>query len=192
MAEATDAARERVLAARAGLATELDRLEASARAAADIPAKVRRSPAKAAGIAAGAGFLVLGGPRRLFKRVKTAITGPEPELPERMLPDDIEKVLKKLGSDGERVRGTLERDFADYVERAQKKRGPAVQEAFLGALTGPILQRGIKTAAGWFVRTDKDGFAAQLEKLRTRQSASGEPLSGDTAEARNSAGPGQA
>ncbi len=180
MAEATDAARERVLAAREGLATELDRLEASARAAVDIPAKVRRSPAKAAGIAAGAGLLVLGGPRRLFKRVKTAITGPEPPLPETMLPGDVEKVLKKLGSDGDRVRGTLERDFADYVEQAQKKRGPALQEAFLGALTGPLLQRGVRTAANWFLRTDKDGFAAQLEKLRMRQSATGEALADES------------
>jgi hypothetical protein len=183
VAEETDAARQRVLAAREGLATELDRLEASARAAADIPAKVRRSPAKAAGIAAGAGFLVLGGPKRLFKRAKAAVVGPEPPLPERMLPDDIEKVLKKLGPDGERVRGTIERDFADYVEQAQKKRGPAVQEALIGAVTGPLLQRGLKTAANWFARTDEQGFSAQLEKLRTRQSASGEPLSGETARA---------
>ena len=180
MAEATDAARERVLAAREGLATELDRLEASARAAADIPSKVRKSPAKAAAIAGGAGFLVLGGPRRLFKRVKTAITGPEPELPERLLPDDIEKVLRKLGSDGDRVRGTLERDFAEYVEEAQKKRGPAVQEALIGAVTGPLLRRGLKTAGNWFARTDEEGFSAQLERLRTRRSATGEPLTGDS------------
>ena len=190
MAEATDAARQRVLAAREGLATELDQLEASARAAADIPSKIKRSPAKAAGLAAGAGFLVLGGPKRLFKRAKAAIVGPEPELPERMLPDEVEKVLRKLGGDGDRVRGTLERDFADYVEQAQKKRGPAVQEALIGAVTGPLLQRGVKTAAKWFARTDQQGFSAQLEKLRTRQSASGEPLSEETAKATGQRDPG--
>ena len=169
MAEGTDAARERVLAARADLATELDRLEASARAAVDIPAKVKRSPAKAAAIAGGAGFLVLGGPKRLFKRLKRAVVGPEPPMPERMLPEEIEKVLRKLGDDGERVRGTIERDFADYVEEAQKKRGPAVQEALLGAVTGPLLRRGVKQAADWFLRTDEQGFAAQLERLRRRE-----------------------
>jgi hypothetical protein len=177
VAEETDAARERVLAARAGLATELDRLEASARAAVDIPAKVRRSPAKAAAIAGGAGFLVLGGPKRLFKRAKAAIVGPEPPLPERMLPKEIEKTLKKMGDDGDRVRGTLERDFAEYVEEAQKKRGPAVQEAVIGAVTGPLLRRGVKSAAEWFLRTDEQGFAGQLEKLRGRAPApAGEPL----------------
>ena len=193
MAEATDAARERVLAARASLATELDRLEASARAAVDIPAKVRRSPAKAAAIAGGAGFLVLGGPKRLFKRAKAAVVGPEPPMPKRMLPKEIERTLKKLGEDGEHVRGTLERDFADYVEEAQKKRGPALQQAVVGAVTGPLLRRGVKQAAEWFLRTDEQGFAGQLEKLRGRTPPpAGEPLPdepGDTARdpARNQA-----
>ena len=47
MATETEAARDRVLAARAALGDELDGLEASARAAIDIPAKIKRSPAKA-------------------------------------------------------------------------------------------------------------------------------------------------
>ena len=182
MAEETDAARERVLAARAGLATELDRLEASARAAVDIPARVRRSPAKAAAIAGGAGFVVLGGPKRLFRRIRTAIVGPQPPLPERMLPEEIEKALRKLGEDGERVRGTLERDFADYVEEAQKKRGPAVREALVSAVTGPLLRRGAKQAADYFLRADDQGFAAQLERLRRRPppgDVTGEGTAGD-------------
>ena len=176
MAEETDAARERVLAARTSLATELDRLEASARAAVDIPTKVRRDPVRAAAIAGGAGFLVLGGPKRVFKRVKAAIVGPEPPLPERMLPKEIEKALAKLGEDGDRVRGTLERDFADYVEEAQKKRGPAIQTVLTSAVTGPLLRRGAKQAAEWFLRTDEEGFAGQLEKLRRRPPpTTGEP-----------------
>jgi len=44
----TDAALAEVVAARAGLAGEVDRLEAAGRAAVDIPAKIKRSPAKAA------------------------------------------------------------------------------------------------------------------------------------------------
>ena len=44
MATETDAARDRVLAARAALGEELETLEASARAAVDIPAKIRRRP----------------------------------------------------------------------------------------------------------------------------------------------------
>ena len=68
MATETDAARDRVLAARASLGEELEVLEASARAAVDVPAKIRRSPAKAAAIAGGTAFVVLGGPRRVLRR----------------------------------------------------------------------------------------------------------------------------
>jgi hypothetical protein len=55
--ESTESAVARIVAARAGLADEIDRLEASGRAAVDIPAKIRRSPAKAAAIAKARGFI---------------------------------------------------------------------------------------------------------------------------------------
>ena len=126
MAAEADAARERVLAARTELATEVERLQASARAAVDIPAKVRRHPAQVAAAVGGVGFVALGGPRRLFRRVKSAIVGPDQPLPESMLPEEVEKTLRRLGTDGERVRGTLERDFADYLKVSQKRRGPAL------------------------------------------------------------------
>ena len=48
MGTRTDAAHAQVLAARADVEEQVDRLEAAGRAAIDIPAKVRRSPAKAA------------------------------------------------------------------------------------------------------------------------------------------------
>ena len=129
MAEGTDAARERVLAARAQLGDELVVLEASARAAVDIPAKIKRSPAKAAAVAGGAGFLVVGGPRRVVNGVKRAVRGPSKPLPKSMLPDEIEKTLRKLGTDGDAVRGALERDFADYAKQASKDRGRGLQDA---------------------------------------------------------------
>ena len=59
MGSRTDAARAEVLARRAALSDELVRLEASGRAAVDIPARMRRAPAQTAGVAAGAAFLVL-------------------------------------------------------------------------------------------------------------------------------------
>ena len=55
MATEQDAARDRVLAARRDLSEQLELLEASGRAAIDIPAKIRRSPAKAAAVAGGSG-----------------------------------------------------------------------------------------------------------------------------------------
>lgn len=107
MGARTDAARAEVVAARLGLRTEVDRLEASGRSAVDIPAKVRREPVKTAGLAAGAAFLVAGGPKRVLRGVRRAVLGPEPPLPKSMLPDEVEKTLRKMGSDGDRIRGTL-------------------------------------------------------------------------------------
>ena len=76
MGARTDAARSEVLAARAGLDEELVRLDASGRAAVDIPTRLKREPAKVLGTAGGAAFLLLGGPKRVFKGVRQAIFGP--------------------------------------------------------------------------------------------------------------------
>ncbi len=84
MATEQDAARIRVLAARAELAEELERLEASGRAAIDIPARIRRSPARAAAIAGGIGFLALKGPQRLFRAARTAIRGKPSPMPAQL------------------------------------------------------------------------------------------------------------
>ncbi len=168
MATETDAARDRVLAARAALGEEIDALEASARTAVDIPAKIRRSPAKAAAIAGSAGFVALGGPKRLFGAARRAVFGPSAELPKRMLPDEIEKTLKKLGDDGDKVRGALERDFAAYAREAEKDRGV---KAIAAAAARPLLVRGAKSAAEWFLRTDEDGFQTRLAEVRERARA---------------------
>lgn len=168
MATETDAARDRVLAARAALGDELEALEASARAAVDIPAKIRRSPAKAAAVAGSAGFLVLGGPKRLFGAARRAMFGPTAELPRQMLPKEIEKTLKKLGDDGDKVRGAIERDFAAYAKEAEKDRGIG---ALATAAARPVLMRGARAAAEWFFRADEEGFQARLAEVRERARA---------------------
>lgn len=167
MAAETDAARDRVLAARAALGDELAALEASARAAIDIPAKVRRSPAKAAAVAGSAGFLVLGGPGRLFRRARRAVFGPTAGLPKSMLPREIEKTLRELGDDGDKVRGALERDFADYAKQAARE-NPPVTAMLATSIARPLIRRGIKAAGEWFLRTDDEGFQARLAEVRER------------------------
>jgi hypothetical protein len=177
VAAEADAARERVLAARAELATEVERLEASARAAVDIPSKLRRNPARAAAVVGGVGFLALGGPRRLFRRAKAAIVGPDQPLPESMLPEEVEKTLKRLGTDGERVRGTLERDFAEYVkveEKRRRPRRPDLRQTLYYAVALPLVRRGGRFAVEWLLRPDQR--AAQLETLRSRIRARGDQL----------------
>jgi hypothetical protein len=173
VATETDAARDRVLAARAALGGELETLEASARAAVDVPAKIRRSPAKAAGIAGGAAFLVLGGPRRVFRAGKRAVTGAPAPLPDSMLPDEVERTLRKLGDDGDKVRGVLERDFAAYVKQANQDR-TRLRTLLLLTVGRPLLSGATRAAASWLFRTDDEGFQARLAQIRERARRRGE------------------
>jgi hypothetical protein len=167
VATETDAARDRVLAARAALGDELDALEASARAAVDIPARIRRSPAKAAAVAGSAGFLVLGGPKRLYRRARRTVFGPTADLPRSMLPKEIDKTLRQLGDDGDKVRGAIERDFAEYAKQSTRD-NPPVTAMLATSIGKPLIRRGIKAAGEWFLRSDDEGFAARLAEVRER------------------------
>ena len=165
------AAREAVMAARRQLVDETERLEASARAAVDIPSKVKRNPGRTAGLAAGAGFLLLGGPGRVVKGLRKAIGRPEP-LPKSMLPDEVEKTLRKMGDDGQKVRGTLEREFAKYLEQTQEKRQErdlgAVAALLLSTLAKPAITEAGKRFAKDLASPDRSGFNEQLERIRAR------------------------
>jgi hypothetical protein len=169
----TDAAQAAVVAARADLAEEVDRLEAAGRAAVDIPAKVKANPARAAGVAAGGAFLALGGPKRLFRRAKRAVTGKDDDLPSELLPKEVEKAIRKLGTDGKAVRGTLEREFARYLDDRQKERK---KEGVVAAATGlaitalrPIAMRGGRQLAERMLDPNQPAFNEQLEKIRARR-----------------------
>jgi len=180
----TDAARAEVLAARQGLEDEVVRLEASARAAVDIPARLRREPAKVGGAAVGAAFLLLGGPKRLFRRARTAVFGPQAGMPKSMLPDEIEKTLRKLGPDGEKVRGTLEREFAKFLEERAPERKNADLMALAGGLLGNALRPASVKAGREFAERlfDPDGpsFAEGLRKARARMDRSADGSSSTT------------
>jgi hypothetical protein len=169
----TDAARAEVLAARSALDDELVRLEASGRAAVDIPARIRREPAKVAGAAAGGAFLLLGGPGRVFRGVRRAIFGPEADLPKTMLPDEVEKTLRKLGKDGEKVRGTLEREFASYLdEKAPERRDRDLRGALAAAavaLIRPASVRIGKQLAERALDPDRPSFVEGMRRARERQ-----------------------
>jgi hypothetical protein len=174
----TDAALAQVVAARADFDDELDRLEAAGRAAVDIPAKVRRQPVKAAGVVAGAAFVAVGGPRRLFRRAKRAVWGKEEPLPEALLPDEIEKAVRRLGSDGEQVRGTLEREFAKYLKEHEKER----KQEGLRALAATLAVTALRPAAarvGWnladrALNPNPSAFKEQMERILARRGEQGE------------------
>lgn len=173
MGTRTDAALAQVVAARADLDAELDRLEAAGRAAVDIPAKVKREPAKAAGVAAGVAFLALGGPKRLFRRVKTAIRGEEEPLPSELLPDEINKVLRKLGSDGKKVQVTLDKEFAKYLDersKERKKEGVLAAVVALGTTAlRPVALRTGRQLVERMLNPDGPSFEEQMRRLRERR-----------------------
>ncbi len=167
MATEQDAARDRVLAAKADLAHELELLEASGRAALDIPARVKRSPAKAAAIVGGIAFLLLKGPQRIFGAARRGITGRPADMPTGMLPDEIEKTLRKMGRDGDKVRGALERDFAAYAKKSRAGR-QSLMTLMLLAVVRPLLARGARVASEVLFSPDPNGFSTRLAEVRAR------------------------
>ena len=172
MGARTDAARAEVLAARGGLVDEVQRLEAAGRAAIDIPAKVRRQPVRTAGLAAGTAFVALGGPQRVLRRARRAIFGPGADMPKSMLPAEGEKTLRKMGPDGDRVRAILEREFTAYLDEHRKDRkdrdGRELATLLAANLLKPATSRLGKQLAEKLFAPDGPGFAASLEKVRSR------------------------
>jgi hypothetical protein len=186
VASEQDAARDRVLAARAELDEAVANLESSGRAAVDIPARIRQSPAKAAAIVGGLGFVLLRGPQRLFGAVRRAIFGTPAPVPTRMLPKEIEKTLKSMGKDGEKVRGTLERDFAAYVKKAEKDRKGLLSVALLG-LVRPMLARGVRRAGEYLFSPSPEGYPTRLDEVRARAGAKVDEVRGSAERAGDAA-----
>ena len=177
MAARTDAARAEVLARRDDLLVEVQRMEASARAAVDIPAKVRKNPTRTAGLAAGTAFLALGGPQRLFRRGRRLIFGAPPALPPSMLPQDVERAVRSLGADGDKVRGTLEREFARYLaDRSTARRNgdfAEVATTIIGNLLKPTSARYGRQLAEDLLAPDSTSFNEALAKVRARYPKAG-------------------
>ncbi len=175
MGARTDAARAQVVAARNELGEEVTRLEAAGRSAVDVPARIRRAPARTAGIAAGAAFLIAGGPQRLFRRVKRAVVGPEQELPKSMLPEDVDKALRKMGSDGEKIRGTLEREFARYLDEHRQERENrdlgAVAAVLLANVAKPLTAQAGRRLARQLFSPDRASFQDAVDRIRARRGA---------------------
>ena len=179
MGTEAEAARAEVLAAREAFSGELARLEAAGRAAVDIKAKVKRSPAKAAGLVAGAGFLAVGGPLKVARGFGRALRGKREPLPPSLLPKEVDKALRGMGDDGAKVRGTLEREFASYLE----KRKPEEDKGLLGGIAGavatglvvPASRNLAKRMASQLANVDEADFRNALDGVRARTSDKAAP-----------------
>jgi hypothetical protein len=135
-------ARKELLEARRALGHELDELAVSTRASMDIPAKIRRDPVKAAALAGGAGFLVLGGPKRVLRAAGRLVPGRDRDPYRGLLPDEIEKVLRDTGvARDPRVRRAIENDFAEYLRHKGKQPPPSARTSLwrtYDSLVGPL------------------------------------------------------
>jgi hypothetical protein len=171
----TDAARAEVVARRQILLDEVVGLEAAARSAVDIPAKVRRAPAKTAALAAGTAFIALRGPRRLYRGLRRVVLGPKANLPTSMLPKEIDRAVRALGDDGEAVRGTLEREFAAYVAKNRQERERRDLKGTVALLGGnilrPVTAEAGKRLARELFRPEGGSFARMTERIRARREA---------------------
>jgi hypothetical protein len=164
-----DAARDRVLAARAELAEQLELLEASGRAAIDVPAQIRRRPGRAIAIVGGLGFLALKGPQRVMRGTRRTIFGAPKPMPKSLLPAEVDATLRSLGDDGEQVRGVLERDFASYAKAAQAERN-SLRTILILSVARPVLLRASKSIAAFLFSPDERDLMTRLEQVRARAS----------------------
>jgi hypothetical protein len=170
----TDAARAEVLAARGALIDEVQGLEASARAAADIPAKVRRNPVRTVGAAGGAAFLLLGGPQRIYRRARRAVMGPKADLPKTILPKEVDRTLRGLGDDGDRVRAVVEKEFAKYLRERTKlvtdSDAKAAAVSILALALRPVASQVGKQLAKQVIAPDREGIDAAIGRIRGARS----------------------
>jgi uncharacterized membrane protein YgcG len=178
----TAAARAEVVARRQLLLDEVVRLEAAGRSAIDIPAKIRHSPAKVAVLAAGTIFMVAGGPKKTYNLVRRAILGPNADLPKSMLPEQIDKALRALGEDGDRVRGVIEREFVDYLEKNKPVRDARDLRGTVSELGGNIL-RPVSAEVGKRLVTELfkpegGSFNSVMERIKRRREERGSGGSG--------------
>ena len=169
---ATIAALAEVVAARAALDDEIVRLEATARAAVDIRAKVKRNPGRTAAAVGGTAFVVLGGPRRVFRGVRHRVFGAPDPLPPSLLPDQVEKAVRALGDDGSKVRGALEREFAAFVDTNRKGDSKFMRRVLLTGGIPLASQIGREIAKRVFAGSAEE-VAEREEQIRVRRQGPG-------------------
>jgi len=148
-------------AARAEVEASLDQLSSATQSALDIPAKVRRNPAKTAALVGGAGFLLAGGPRRVIRGALRTVRPERPDPYAGLLPDEIEKVLRDVGlADDPEIRRALDQDFAEYLKsKGRYDPQPTAATSFwrtFDRLAGPLGTAGARILVQRLMEADRE------------------------------------
>ena len=77
-----------------------------------------------------------------------------------------------MGNDGDKVRGTLERDFAEYAKKSQQARS-SLKTVLLLSVARPLLGRAAKFAGDRIFAPDQQTFMKRLAEIRERSEEEG-------------------
>jgi hypothetical protein len=103
------------------------------------------------------------------------VLGPKADLPKSMLPGQVDKVLRALGDDGDRVRGVLEREFVDYLEKGKPARESRDLRGTIsvlgGSLLGPATSEAGKRLAAELFKPEGGSFSAVTDRIRARRAS---------------------
>jgi hypothetical protein len=162
-------------AARVEFSGSLDQLTDATQSALDVPAKIRRNPAKTAALVGGTGFLLVGGPRRVVRFVGRRIFPQRPDPHAGILPPQIEKVLKDSGvAKDPAVRRALNKDFAEYLKNKGKySREPNAAASFwrtFDRVAGPLGTAGARIMVQRLMEAEHDRAVGRAE-MRERKVA---------------------
>ena len=139
------------------------------------PGQGAPEPVKAAGVAAGAAFLASAGRSDCSGGPGGRSPARRRSCPSELLPKEVEKALRKLGGDGRKVRGTLEREFAKYLDdRAKERKKEGLVAAVVALGTTALRPVAMKTGRQLVERMlDPNGpsFQEQMQKIRERRAA---------------------
>ncbi len=170
MAATTKQAHQEVVAARRQLGHELDELRVATRSAVDIPAKIKRNPVQTVGLIGGAGFLAVGGPKRVLQAVGRRVRPTKKDRFKGILPKDVEKLVDRTASNAEEVRQRLEQDFYDWMSKKRPQQAPAnARQSFwktYDSFLGPLGALGTKALAERLFAADAKRTTASGEQER--------------------------
>jgi hypothetical protein len=100
----------------------------------------------------GAGFLAVGGPKRVLRAVERRVRPTREQKLKGILPKDIERIIDRTAENAEQVKVRLEQDFYDWMDKKRPRQAaPSTgRQSFwktYDAFVGPLGALGAKALA---------------------------------------------